>query len=475
MPLRIYDTARARAPPTAAGGVAPEARGLGRSPACSAFDGPARPLAEQLELLSAAQAAVELHFSFPGESAAFVLHAAPAILRLVAAMGYAPSNAAVRAVHAVLLRTACPERVGDTDQIAYRAMGVPARSFKRWKRQLDALRAAASPAGAAPDEDALDAAGVLVRFASPTSDTLSAPPSPPHSSGGGSSGSSRDDSPRGDGVGTPQGPRSAAARRASCHALLCGGAPPFADEAEPPARPREFWCRRVAADAFICLGCGTRFQSLELERRYQRESPRAAPPDGGCGALVEVAPATSLGVHNISMDGRPIAQERAALLRDGLAVPCELAEEYGGLGLRYSAGTHLSAIPAGTVIGIYPISAGLRTRAHHCGLPTRRAGAHRGEYATELRGRMLYARAGQRGAGSINEHCWPNVEFAEVDVDMGAGDHSLFTVLAVIATRRISPGDMLHADYGASYQEVRDDPERGYAVARLVQARLRAL
>ena len=50
----------------------------------------------------------------------------------------------------------------------------------------------------------------------------------------------------------------------------------------------------------------------------------------------------------------------------------------------------------------------------------------------ELRGRMLYAKAGQRGAGSINEHYWPNVEFAEVDADLGAGDHALFTVLAVV-------------------------------------------
>ena len=40
--------------------------------------------------------------------------------------------------------------------------------------------------------------------------------------------------------------------------------------------------------------------------------------------------ATSLGVHNISMDGRPIAQERAGLVADGLAVPCELlAAEFG--------------------------------------------------------------------------------------------------------------------------------------------------
>jgi hypothetical protein len=41
--------------------------------------------------------------------------------------------------------------------------------------------------------------------------------------------------------------------------------------------------------------------------------------------------ATSLGVHNISMDGRPIAQERAGLVADRRprAVPCELAAEFG--------------------------------------------------------------------------------------------------------------------------------------------------
>ena len=102
---------------------------LGRSPACCAFDGPERPLAERLELLSAAQAAVELYFSFPGESNDFINHAAPAILRLIDAMGHAQTNATVKAVHAVLLRATCPERVGDADKPVYQAMGVPASTF----------------------------------------------------------------------------------------------------------------------------------------------------------------------------------------------------------------------------------------------------------------------------------------------------------------------------------------------------------
>ena len=58
--------------------------------------------------------------------------------------------------------------------------------------------------------------------------------------------------------------------------------------------------------------------------------PGDAPPAAACGALASLVTATSLGVHNISMDGRPIAQERAGLVADGLAVPCELlAAEFG--------------------------------------------------------------------------------------------------------------------------------------------------
>ena len=130
-----------------------------------------RPLAEQLELLCAAQAAVEAHFSFPGESTDFIHHAAPAILRLVSAMGYVPGymgymqtsltvmpimpiSPTLKAVHAALLRVALPERVGDTDEAVYKAMGVPAKTFQRWKRRLGALRAAAAPGEGAPGEGA---------------------------------------------------------------------------------------------------------------------------------------------------------------------------------------------------------------------------------------------------------------------------------------------------------------------------------
>ena len=483
---------------------------------------------------------MELYFSFPGESDDFINHAAPTILRLIAAMGYAQTNATVKAVHAVLLRATSPERVGYADKPVYQAMGVPASTFTRWKKRLDDLRADAAPAEE-PGDDALAAAGMLVRFASAADDAPSAPPSPPLSSGDSSPDGSGGASPLGDGEdGAPLGDRrrpthiiwmidgklvtapTAAqcatmvpgrdyaivppprakhdplrARWSACHAQLCGGAPPFAAGPAPTAVIDEFWCHRTAADAFVCLACGTRFQSIELERRYQREAQRAASPDGGYGAAAEAAPATSLGApcdaaHPneggctpeacglgrssacSAYDGPPgpAAQEREALLADGLGVPCELADEYGGLGLRYAARDDLPVIPAGTVIGVYPTSAGLRTRERHYELPERRAGAHRGEYAMELRGRMLYARAGQRGAGSINEHFWPNVEFAEVDADLGAGDHSLFTLLAVVTNRRVSPGDLLHADYGKDYQAVRSDPERGYTVTTLSGPRL---
>jgi hypothetical protein len=59
--------------------------------------------------------------------------------------------------------------------------------------------------------------------------------------------------------------------------------------------------------------------------------PGDAPPAAACGALASLVTATSLGVHNISMDGRPIAQERAGLVADRRprAVPCELAAEFG--------------------------------------------------------------------------------------------------------------------------------------------------
>ena len=240
---------------------------------------------------------------------------------------------------------------------------------------------------------------------------------------------------------------------------LCGGAPFGA-----PALV--FRCHRTASGAFSCLSCGAHFQSLALERRYQSgpppprgPRPGATPPAAACGELAALVTSTSMGVHNISMDGRPIAQERAGLVADGLAVPCELAAEFGGLGLRYSA----SAPPllrAGTVIGFYPAHAGMRTKAHHDTLPEMVHGALKGEYTLQLLQRMLYAERGRRGAGMINEADRPNVEFALVEVDLD--DNPAFTVLALVATRAIYPGDFLHAYYGEGYAEVR--AAKGYTV-----------
>ena len=268
---------------------------------------------------------MELHFSFPGESNNFINHAAPTILRLIDAMGHAQTNATVKAVHAVLLRATSPERVGDADKPVYQAMGVPASTFTRWKKRLDDLRADAAPAEE-PGDDALAAACVLVRFASAAGDAPSAPPSPPLSSGDSSPDGSGGASPLGDGedvaplddrrrpahimwmvdgklVTAPTAAQCASmvpdrdyaivlpprakhdplrARWSACHARLCGGAPPFAASPAPAAVLDEFWCHRTAADAFICLACGTRFQSIELERRYHnarrgaRRRPTAA-------------------------------------------------------------------------------------------------------------------------------------------------------------------------------------------------------
>ena len=480
-----------------AGGCALEALGLGRSSACCAYDGPTAPLAEQLELLAAAQAAVETHFSYPGETTEFVRQAAPILIRLIAAMGYAPRGPSVKAVHAVLLRLVHAERTGGTDLAVYRAMGVPPQSFARWKNLLGKLRdsapapgahagleeaahsTASAPEAGAPEagepaDDALRAAGVLIQFAEAPHDAPSAPPSPPHSSSGGSPGDSYRASPAsGDegNAGTPQ--RSPPSPAAGCLMHLCGGAPLFArpdDVHEALARQTlVFRCRRTAADAFACLSCGARFQSLALERYYQGEAPppralRAgfdAPPDAACGELATLVTSTSLGVHNISMDGRPIAQGRDALVADGLAVSCELAPEHGGWGLRYDASAR--PLAAGAVVAIYPKHAGMLTSAQHNALPAMVAGAPKGEYALELRRRTLYATRGRRGAGAVNEHAWPNVEFAVVDIDLDDGP--LFTVLALVTTRGVDPGEFFHAHYGSSYAPVR--VAKAYAVERL--------
>ena len=52
-----------------------------------------------------------MHFSFPGETSEFLHQAAPIIIRLIAAMGYAPRSPSVKAVHANLLRVVHADRV----------------------------------------------------------------------------------------------------------------------------------------------------------------------------------------------------------------------------------------------------------------------------------------------------------------------------------------------------------------------------
>ena len=54
-------------------------------------------------------------------------------------------------------------------------------------------------------------------------------------------------------------------------------------------------------------------------------------------------------------------QQREHLIRDGLNVPCQLANEHGGQGLRYQnadGSAPTSVLPRGYVLGVYPGHAG---------------------------------------------------------------------------------------------------------------------
>ena len=52
----------------------------------------------------------------------------------------------------------------------------------------------------------------------------------------------------------------------------------------------------------------------------------------------------------------------------------------------------------------------------------------------------------------INEGPTPNVQFQSEDVDH---KDEVYSVVVAVARTRILPGDVLHADYGAEYEEVR--------------------
>ena len=149
-------------------------------------------------------------------------------------------------------------------------------------------------------------------------------------------------------------------------------------------------------------------------------------------------------------------QQRDALIQDGLAVPCAVGHEHGGLGLQY---TGTSIIRPGTVVAIYPAHSGLRPRQYHHNLPPLLLdGRPCGEYAVEMRERLLYASPGRRSAGLINEPPpgrWPNVLFAPVDMDIDQTDEPLSTMLAVMTRRWVKPYDFLWVHYGPEYQVVR--------------------
>ena len=99
---------------------------------------------------------------------------------------------------------------------------------------------------------------------------------------------------------------------------------------------------------------------------------------------------------------------RLTLVKRGLAVECDLIDEYEGKGLRYAA-THQAPWPRGKVLGVYPRHAGLRTKRYHANLQ-QEAGL-RGEYAMEVHNRVLYASPTQISVARINESSDPNVLF----------------------------------------------------------------
>ena len=149
---------------------------------------------------------------------------------------------------------------------------------------------------------------------------------------------------------------------------------------------------------------------------------------------------------------------RQTLIKQGLAVECDLINEHGGKGLSYAA-THRAPLPRGKILGVYPRHAGLRTKRYHASLP-REAGL-RGEYAMEVHNRVLYASPMRLSVAIINESSDPNVLFVPADVQLeGEGDH-FFTILC-LSIREIQPGEALSTHYGPEFEEIRK--VRGYKV-----------
>ena len=329
-----------------------EALGLGRSPACCAFDGPSAPLPIRLELLAAAQAAVELHYSFPHPTPEFEAEARPILVKLIEAFDCRPDLSTILAVHAVLNRLVHADRLEaeasdvdaspgasflhGLDERVARAMGASSHAYKKWRARLNKLRNQAprhephlvtpapdpappptAPLADAPsDSDVLGAVGALIEFANANSGAPSSPPSPPLSSDGdGAAPSSESDGS------TPESAHDAD-RGVGCLLRLCGGSP-FGKTT------LVFRCRRTvlpqhtawqsawqptAAD-FTCLSCHTRFQSSELERLHQLE--HGAPPSRTDFPPAPAPPATTPAAASCTLESRGLGRSPACCAFDG--------------------------------------------------------------------------------------------------------------------------------------------------------------
>jgi len=161
--------------------------------------------------------------------------------------------------------------------------------------------------------------------------------------------------------------------------------------------------------------------------------------------------------------------ERQRLVSDGLNVPCELAPEHGGLGLRYHPPIdpqHASALQPGDVIGVYAGHMGRQPKLRfHNKQPPIMNGVLRDEYTLQLSECMLYAKPGRRSAGAINESARPNVGFYPVCIDIDGHDNPLISFCVLLVLRPIQSLQFFSIYYGDDFQATRE--ARGYTIKRL--------
>ena len=157
--------------------------------------------------------------------------------------------------------------------------------------------------------------------------------------------------------------------------------------------------------------------------------------------------------------------ERHRLVKDGLNVPCELAPEHGGKGLRYHPPNDASVLQRGDVIGVYAGHMGRQPKlGFHNKQPASMSGVLRDEYALQLSGCMLYAQPGRRSAGAINESPLPNVGFYPVCIDIDGHDNPLMSFCVLQVLRRIKSLQFFSVYYGDDFEATRE--ERGYSIKR---------